>query len=112
MRDERGRIASQYRAEGEEEAMKIRSEANKDRTITLAKAYNQAQGVRGKAEADAAEIYVEAHKADPAFYELRRTLEAYKTVLDEKTTIVLSADADLLKYLTRGPAALEKPEKK
>ena len=68
--------------------------------------------VTGKAEADAAGFYVEAHKADPAFYELRRTLEAYKTVLDEKTTIVLSADADLLKYLTQGPAALDGPTTK
>ena len=101
MRDERARIASQYRAEGDEEAMKIRAQADKERTGTLAKAYGTAEKTRGDAEARATAIYAEAHQADPEFYELRRTLEAYRTILDEKTTILLSGDSDLLKYLTR-----------
>ncbi|HUS91230.1 MAG TPA: protease modulator HflC [Phycisphaerae bacterium] len=104
MRDERARIASQYRAEGDEEATKIRAEADKNRTATLAAAYRQAEKTRGEAEAEATRIYARAHQADPEFYELQRTLEAYRKVLDEKTTLLLSADSDLLKYLTR-PAA-------
>jgi len=108
MRDERARIARQYRAEGDEEAMKIRAEADKARTITLAAAYADAEKTRGDAEAQATRIYAKAYGADPSFYELRRTLEAYRTILDEKTTLLLSADSDLLKYLTRpapGPDA-------
>ena len=104
MRTERESIARQYRAEGDKEAQKIRASADKGRTITLAEAYAQAEQTRGEAEAKATEIYSQAHQKDPAFYELVRTLEAYKKFLDEKTTILLSADADLLKYLTR-PAA-------
>lgn len=108
MRAERSRIARQYRAEGEEEALKIRAAADKEKTITLAKAYAEAEKIRGEAEAQATRIYAEAHQRDPAFYELVRTLEAYRKFLDEKTTVLLSADSDLLKYLTRG-AASERP---
>jgi membrane protease subunit HflC len=111
MRTERAKIARQYRAEGEEEAMKIRAQADKERTVTLAKAYAEAETLRGQAEAKATQIYAEAHQKDPAFYELLRTLEAYKQFLDDKTTVLLSADSDLLKYLT-GKAAPQPPAAK
>jgi membrane protease subunit HflC len=100
MRTERESIARQYRAEGDKEAQKIRALADKGRTVTLAEAYAEAEETRGEAEAKATEIYSQAHRKDPAFYELVRTLESYKKFLDEKTTILLSADADVLKYLT------------
>jgi len=100
MRMERARIAEQYRAEGEEEAMKIRAAADKERTITLAQAYADGEKIRGQGEAEATRIYAAAHQNDPEFYELLRTLEAYKKFLDEKTTVLLSADSDLLKYLS------------
>jgi membrane protease subunit HflC len=102
MRTERQRIAGQYRAEGEEKALEIRAEADKERTGILAKAYAEAEKTRGEAEAEATRIYSEAHQKDPQFYELVRTLEAYERFLDDKTTVLLSADSDLLKYLTRG----------
>ena len=111
MRTERESIARQYRAEGDKEAQKIRSLADKERTITLAEAYARAEETRGQAEAKATEIYSRAHKTDPVFYELVRTLEAYKQFLDEKTTILLSADADILKYLTRGAPNDDTPAK-
>jgi len=103
MRDERARIASQYRAEGDEQAMQIRADADKARTAILAKAYRTAENTRGAAEAEAIAIYAAAHKADPEFYELRRTLAAYRKILDEKTTLLLSADSDLLRFLTSKP---------
>jgi membrane protease subunit HflC len=107
MREERGRIAKQYRAEGDEKAMEIRAEADKQYTIILADAKAQAGKIRGEAEAEATRIYSEAHQKDPEFYELLRTLETYEKILDEKTTVLLSADSDLLKYLTRGPMPKE-----
>ncbi len=110
MRTERERIARQYRAEGEAEAVKIRAEADYLKKVTLAKAEAEASRTRGKAEAEATRIYAEAHQEDREFYELIRSLEAYKKILDEKTTLLLSADSDLLKYLTRG-SMLEKPPK-
>ena len=107
MRAERGRIAGQYRAEGEEQALEIRAEADKERTVILAKAYAEAEKTRGEAEAQATRIYTEAHQKDPQFYELVRTLEAYEKFLDEKTTVLLSTDSELLKYLMRGSMLAE-----
>jgi len=77
------------------------------RRVILAQAYNQAEKIRGEAEAKAIELYAAAHKKDPEFYELLRTLEAYKKFLDEKTTLLLSADSDLFKYLRGRGEALE-----
>jgi membrane protease subunit HflC len=102
MRKERARMARQYRSEGDAKAMTIRATADRDRTILLGAAYAEAEKVRGEAEAQAIKIYGQAHLKDPAFYELLRTLEAYKKILDEKTTILLSGDSELLKFLTRG----------
>ena len=104
MRKERARIAQRYRSEGNEEAMKIRAAADKEKTVILAEAYAEAEIVRGKAEAKATRTYSEAHQKDPQFFELLRTLEAYKKIFDEKTTILLSGDSELLKYLSHGSA--------
>jgi len=111
MRKERARMAEKYRSEGQAEALKIRASADKERTITLAKAYGDAERIRGKAEAEAAKIYAAAHQKDPALFELLRTLETYKKILDEKTTVLLSGDSDLLKYLTHGSMLKEQQEK-
>ena len=107
MRAERARMARRYRAEGEEEAMKIRATADKERRVILAQAYSQAEKIRGEAEARATAIYAAAHQKDPEFYELLRTLEAYKKFLDQKTTLLLSADSDLFKYLSGRTGALK-----
>ena len=103
MRKERARIAQRYRSEGNEEAMKIRAAADKEKVVILASANRDAEIIRGKAEAEATRTYSEAHGKDPQFFELTRTLEAYKKILDEKTTVLLSGDSELLKYLSRGP---------
>jgi membrane protease subunit HflC len=102
MRAERQRMAKKYRSEGEEEAIKIRADADKDRRTILAGAYRESEQVRGEGEAEAARIYAEAFSRDPRFYKLVRTLQAYETFLNEKTTVVLSTDSDLLKLLTEG----------
>jgi len=106
MRSERARIAKQYRAEGEQRALIIRSEADRDRTKILADAGAEAEKIRGQAEAEAIRVYAEAHRKDPQFYQLSRSLEAYRKFLDEKTTVLLSADSELLKYLS-GKGAFE-----
>lgn len=101
MRSERAQLAGQYRAEGDKEAMMIRAEADKEQTVVLAHAYAEAETTRGRGEAEAARIYGEAHAKDPELFELLRTLETYKKILDEKTTLLLSSDSELLKYLTQ-----------
>ena len=96
---ERGRIASRYRSEGEEEAAKVRAEADKERTILLARAYEINQVIRGEGDAAAARIYAEAFSQSPEFYAFVRSLEAYERSLKEGGTLVLSADSDLFRYL-------------
>jgi membrane protease subunit HflC len=98
---ERGRIASRYRSEGEEEAAKVRAEADKERTILLARAYEINQVIRGEGDAEAARVYADAFLRSPEFYAFVRSLEAYEKSLKDGGTLVLSADSELFRYLTR-----------
>ena len=102
MRAERDRIARQYRAEGEEQALSIRASAERQREEILSEAYKQAEEIKGRGDAQAARVYGEAYSKNPDLYKLTRTLEAYRKALDDKTTVVLSSDSELLKLLTRG----------
>jgi modulator of FtsH protease HflC len=102
MRAERDRIAKEYRAQGREMAIGIQAQADKEREVILATAYEQAEKLRGQGDAEATRIYGEAYSRDPKFYRFLRTLESYKKVLDEKTTIILSADSELLRLLEKG----------
>jgi membrane protease subunit HflC len=104
MRAERERIARQYRAEGEEQALSIRAGADRQREEILSLAYKQAEKTKGEGDAEATRIYGQAYSRNPRLYKLLRTLEAYKKVLDDKTTAVLSSDSELLKILMRGEA--------
>jgi len=107
MRAERERIARRYRSEGEEEARKIRAKANGEESRILADAYKQAEILRGEGEAAATRIFGEAIARDPQFYEFTRTLEAYRKFLDDRTTLILPSDSELMRLLTEG---LEPPE--
>ena len=99
MRAERLRIAKQYRSEGEEEALKIRAETDKKKTIILADAYKESKILQGEGDAKAVEIYAKAFQSGPKFYEFIRTLEAYEKVVDNKTTLILSTDSELFDML-------------
>jgi len=99
MEAERNRQANKFRSEGEEEAQKIRASTDRDKTIILADAYKEAEGIRGEGDAKAVEVYANAYSADPKFYEFVRTLDTYKKIIDDKTTLVLPADSRLFKLL-------------
>jgi len=99
MEAERNRQANKFRSEGEEEAQKIRASTDRDKTIILADAYKEAEGIRGEGDAKAVEIYANAYSADTKFYEFVRTLDTYKKIVDDKTTLVLPADSRLFKLL-------------
>jgi membrane protease subunit HflC len=105
MRAERERIARQYRAEGEEQALRIRADADRQREEILSLAYKDAEKLRGEGDAESTRIYSQAYSRNPRFYKLVRTLEAYKKVLDDKTTAILSTDSEFLKILMRGETA-------
>ncbi|HVX13635.1 MAG TPA: protease modulator HflC [Pirellulales bacterium] len=110
IRSERQRVAVQYRAEGESEKIRIESRATLARDRLLAQARREATRLRGEGEAKAIEIYNSAHSQDPAFYRLLKTLDTYRAILDDQTTVVLSADSPLLKLLTHGLPNLPDPD--
>ncbi|NIO04040.1 MAG: protease modulator HflC [Proteobacteria bacterium] len=99
MKAERERIAKGYRSEGTEKALKIRADADKQKQIILSEAYERAQRIKGEGEAVAIKTYAEAYEKDIKFYELIRTLESYEKFIDGKTTVVLTADSELLKFI-------------
>ena len=99
MQAERDREAKRYRAEGEEQAAIVRADADRQRTIILAEAYNESQVLRGDGDAVATNIYAEAFTQDSEFYAFLRSLEAYEKFLPQDSTLVLSTDTELFKYI-------------
>jgi len=100
MKAERQRIAKKYRSEGEEEAVKIKAQTDKDKTILLADSYMQAEKTKGEGDAEALKIYAQAYEKDPEFYSFVRTLEAYEKSLGEGTTIVLPGNSEFFQYFS------------
>jgi membrane protease subunit HflC len=102
MISERRQIAERFLAEGNGEAARIRGNRVRDLNKIQSEAYRQVEEIRGVADAKATEIYARAYNQSPeavAFYEFTRTLQAYKSILAENTTLVLSTDSDLFKFL-------------
>ena len=99
MRAERNRVAARFRAEGDEQDLEIRADANRERDIILADADRIGNQTRGRGEAEAIRILADALGEDPEFFAFRRSLEAYQRVLNQGTTVILSADADIFKFL-------------
>jgi membrane protease subunit HflC len=110
IRSERRQVAARLRAEGEAQYTTITSQADRMRDAVLSQAEAEAERIRGQAQAESTRILNEAHSRDPKFYELLRTLESYRSILDPKTTIVLSSSSPLLKLLNRGPGDEPLPE--
>ncbi|MFN2371134.1 MAG: protease modulator HflC [Candidatus Krumholzibacteriia bacterium] len=99
---ERERIADRFRSEGQGEAFRIRGEKDRDLLRISSEAYRSAQEIKGKADAEATRIYAGAYdrSADTrSFYEFIKTMETYRTVMDDQSTLVLSTDADIYRYL-------------
>ncbi|MEK6607676.1 MAG: protease modulator HflC [Myxococcota bacterium] len=99
MVSERKRIAERYRSEGQGKSAEIRGKIERELKTVESEAYRKAQEVRGRADAEATAIYAAAYNKDPDLYRFLKTMETYKTTIDKDTTIVLSTDAELLKYL-------------
>ena len=100
MRAEREQKAREYRAEGQEQATVIRAKTDLERRQILAAAYREAQTLKGEGDAAALRIYAEAYEQAPEFYRFTRTLSAYRDILNTDTTMVLSADSELLRLLS------------
>lgn len=99
MRSEREAVATKYRADGQKQARTIRAEANNRATVIEAQAYEQAQKLMGEGDAEALKIYAEAYNVDTEFYGFWKTLQTYKDVIGEDTTIIISPDSAFAKYI-------------
>ena len=102
MISERKQIADRFRSEGAGEAAKILGKMEKELNTIESEAYKQVQTIMGNADAEATEIYASAYNQSPEaaeFYEFSKTMELYPEMIGGKSTVVLSTDSDLFKYL-------------
>ena len=100
MKSEREREAREFRATGEEEAQKIRADAEKTRTVIIAEAQRQAQEVRGSGDSEAIRIYAESFGRDPEFFSFYRSMQAYREAMGEQTgtSMVISPNSSFFRF--------------
>ena len=104
MQSERQRVAAQLRAEGAEAAARIRADAERERTVTLANARATADNLRGQGEAQAIGIYADAFQRDPHFFDVWRSLQAYRDAFASGgSRLVLTPGDGFLKLLHEPP---------
>jgi HflC protein len=109
MISERQQIAQRFRSEGEGEAARIAGQRDRDLNEIESTAYRQVQQIRGQADAKASEIYARAYtqSAQAAeFYSFLKSMATYRRVLTKDSTLVLSTDSDLLRYLRHSGGAI------
>jgi membrane protease subunit HflC len=99
MISERRRIAARFRSEGDGASAKIRGDKERELDQIRSDAYRQAQEGIGKADAEAAAIYAAAYGQEPEVYAFVQTLETYKHTLQKNSSLVLTTESDLYRYL-------------
>ena len=109
MEAERKRVANELRSTGGAEGEKIRADADRQREVTIANAYRDAQKVKGEGDAEAARIYAEAFGRDPQFAQFYRSLEAYKARFNKKSDLmVVDPSSEIFKFM-RGAGGTSAP---
>jgi len=107
MEAERKRVANELRSTGAAEGEKIRADADRQREITVANAYRDAQKIKGEGDAEAAHIYAEAFGRDPQFAQFYRSLDAYKASFGKKSDVMVldPASSEFFKAMRNGGSA-------
>jgi len=98
MEAERERVAREFRSQGAEAAERIRADADRQRVVTMANAFRDAEMLRGEGDAKSAEIYAKAYGADAEFFTFYRSLNAYKKTFTSSSMMVLDPDSDFFRY--------------
>jgi membrane protease subunit HflC len=101
MEAERERVAREFRSQGAEAAERIRADADRQRVVTLANAFRDAEKLRGEGDATSAEIYANAYGADTEFFTFYRSLNAYKKTFSNSSMMVLDPDSDFFQYFNK-----------
>lgn len=99
MISERKRIAAEKRSTGEGRKAEILGRVDRELQEITSAAQREATEIRGQADAQAARIYAQAYAGAPEFYAFQKSLEAYRNIIGKNTSLVLSADSDLFRYL-------------
>lgn len=104
MEAERKRVANELRSTGAAEGEKIRADADRQREVTIANAYRDAQKIKGEGDAEAARIYADAFNRDPQFAQFYRSLEAYKSSFNNKSDVMVvdPSSSDFFKVFRNG----------
>jgi membrane protease subunit HflC len=101
MEAERERVAREFRSEGAEAAEKIRADADRQRIVTLANAFRDAEKLKGEGDATSAEIYAKAYGADIEFFTFYRSLSAYKKTFSNSGMMVVDPESDFFQYFKK-----------
>jgi len=102
MKSERFRIADKFRSEGQGEASRINGEKERELKTIQSEAFRVAEEIKGKADAEAAAIYADAYNKNTAsreLYSFVKSMETFQKTFNSETTVILSTDSDLYKYL-------------
>jgi membrane protease subunit HflC len=97
-------VANELRSTGAAEGEKIRADADRQREVTVANAYREAQKIKGEGDAEAARIYAEAFGRDPQFAQFYRSLDAYKASFNKQSDVMVldPASSEFFKVLRNG----------
>lgn len=99
MRTEREREAREARAEGREQGVRIKAQAERERTVLLAEATRDSEILRGEGDGRAVKIFADAFGTDEEFFEFYRSMQAYQVALgNDDTTLVLSPKSEFFKF--------------
>ena len=101
MEAERERVAREFRSQGAEAAERIRADADRQRVVTLANAFRDAETLRGEGDATSADIYAQAYGANTEFFTFYRSLNAYKKTFSSSSVMVLDPDSDFFQYFKK-----------
>jgi modulator of FtsH protease HflC len=114
MQAERNRVANELRSTGAAEGEKIRADADRQREVTIANAYRDAQKTMGEGDAQAAAIYAEAFGRDPQFAQFYRSLQAYKASFNKKGDVLVvdPSTSEFFRAFRGGAGAGATPAKK
>jgi membrane protease subunit HflC len=104
MKSERFRIADKFRSEGQGEASRINGEKERELKNIQSLAFRDAEIIKGKADATAASIYAKAYDRSSqsrSLYGFLKSMETFEKTFDGKTSIFISTDSELYKYLKK-----------
>lgn len=102
MKSERFRIADKFRSEGQGEASRINGEKERELKVIQSEAFKKAEQIKGRADAKAASIYSSAYNKSgqsKELYGFLKSLETFEATFDKETSVILSTNSDLYKYL-------------